>query len=26
VVIRKIRNTPKKYPRAGGKPKKSPIK
>ncbi|WP_409227352.1 16S rRNA (guanine(527)-N(7))-methyltransferase RsmG [Gudongella sp. SC589] len=26
IVIRKIKNTPKKYPRAGGKPKKSPIR
>ncbi len=26
IVIKKTRNTPKKYPRAGGKPKKSPIK
>lgn len=26
VVIKKIKPTPKKYPRAGGKPKKSPIK
>ena len=26
IVIRKIKNTPKKYPRPGGKPKKSPIK
>lgn len=25
VIIKKIRNTPKKYPRGGGKPKKSPI-
>lgn len=25
IVIEKVKNTPKKYPRAGGKPKKSPL-
>lgn len=26
IIIRKTKNTPRKYPRAGGKPKKAPIK